>query len=229
MVIETVDEYAIWTDVAYALGYDNGGWHYWDGYFALGANLSAEGGIALNEGIHRDLVGSASGAAGGFAGTFDGCGYTIDGLTKNSDLKSGFVGVIAGGTLKNIAFTNVVYNGAQGGLISFAGKGTYEDIYVSYASVSGVVAGNYAGTFDVGNSGSTMRRVFISAENTVWDDSSQVNFSLAGKGNYYGGLFGIDNRLTGADTTSFSGTIGSGWAELIRFQSKAQKGMFATY
>lgn len=208
-VIKTVEAYASWTVISKAAGYTSGGYQYWSGYFQLGANLSQEGGIALNEGIHRDLVGSASGAAGGFAGTFDGCGYTIDGLTKNSDLKSGFVGVIAGGTLKNIAFTNAVYNGAQGGLISFAGRGTYEDIYVSYASVSGVVAGNYAGTFDVGNSGSTMKRVFVDAENTVWDESSKVNFDLVGKGNYAEGLYGVDNRLSGGLTWPNEETTGS--------------------
>ncbi|MBQ7769621.1 MAG: InlB B-repeat-containing protein, partial [Clostridia bacterium] len=230
MVIETVEEYQTWTDVAYALGYDNGGYHYWDGAFALGANLSADGGIALNEGITRDLVGSASGSAGGFVGIFDGCGYTIDGLIKNGNVRSGFIGIGAGGTLKNIALTNVVWNGTQGGLISFAGKGTYEDIYVSYASVSNAT-GTYVGTFDVGNAASTKKRIFIDASNTVWDDASKSNFKLVGQGNFYGGLFGVDNRLTtdSYTTTSFSGTMGSGWAELIRFQSKAQMGMFATY
>ena len=208
-VIMTVEDYANWTTIAKATGYMDGGYQYWSGYFQLGANLSQEGGIPLNEGIHRDLVGSASGAAGGFAGTFDGCGYTIDGLTKNSNLKSGFVGVIAGGTLKNIALTNAVFNGSQGGLISFAGRGTYEDIYVSYASVSGVVVGNYAGTFDVGNSGSTMKRVFISAENTVWDDSSKANFDLVGKGNYAEGLYGVDNRLKEALTWPNADNTGS--------------------
>ena len=229
-VIMTVEDYANWIVIAKAAGYTDGGYQYWSGYFQLGANLSQNGGIALNEGITRDLVGSASGSAGGFVGTFDGCGYTIDGLTKNSDAKSGFIGIGAGGTLKNIALTNVVWNGTQGGLISFAGKGTYEDIYVSYASVSNAT-GTYVGTFDVGNSASTKTRIFIDASETVWDDASKSNFKLVGQGNFYGGLFGVDNRLTtdSYTTTSFSGTMGSGWAELIRFQSKAQMGMFATY
>ena len=197
-VIKTVEDYQNWVIIADAAGYVDGAYQYWDGYFQLGANLSAEGGIALNEGITRDMVGSASGSAGGFAGIFDGCGYTIDGLIKNSNAKSGLIGIMAGGTLKNIALTNAVFNGSQGGLITFAGTGTYEDIYVSYASVSGVVEGYYAGTFDVGNSGSTMRRIFVSAENTVWDESSKANFDLVGQGRFAEGLYGVDNRLTEA-------------------------------
>ena len=228
-VIMTVEDYANWTTIAKAAGYVDGGYQYWSGYFQLGANLSQEGGIPLNEGIHRDLVGSASGAAGGFAGTFDGCGYTIDGLTKSSNLKSGFVGVIASGTLKNIAFTNVIYNGEQGGFISFAGKGTYEDIYVSYASVSGVVAGNYAGTFDIGNSGSTMKRVFISAENTVWDDTSKANFDLVGKGNYSEGLYGVDNRLSSALTSPNADYTGSISMVDSAFRFETSSSHFATF
>jgi hypothetical protein len=72
-----------------------------------------------------------------------------------------------------------------------------------------VVVGNYAGTFDVGNSGSTMKRVFISAENTVWDDSSKANFDLVGKGNYAEGLYGVDNRLKEALTWPNADNTGS--------------------
>ena len=235
MIIETVEEYNRFGDVSKVLGYTSDGYQYWDGYFVLGANLSQEGGIALNEFITRADVGSPAGTMGGFVGTFDGRGYTIDGLTKVSSstansAKGGFIGIMAGGTLKNIAFTNVVWDAPVGGLISFGGKGTYQDIYISYKSVSNATDTSYVGTFDIGNSGSKMYRIFIDARDTVWDDVSSTNFKLVGKGNYYGGLFGVDNRLTSDFTSAtLSGTMGSGWAELVRFQTASTVNMFNTY
>ena len=189
----------------------------------------------MNEFITRADVGSPAGTMGGFVGTFDGRGYTIDGLTKVSSstansAKGGFIGIMAGGTLKNIAFTNVVWDAPVGGLISFGGKGTYQDIYISYKSVSNATDTSYVGTFDIGNSGSKMYHIFIDARDTVWDDVSSTNFKLVGKGNYYGGLFGVDNRLTSDFTSAtLSGTMGSGWAELVRFQTASTVNMFNTY
>lgn len=222
--VSTVEEYYEWGVISKACGYQSGGYRYWGGYFILDADLSAPDGITLNEFITRADVGGPTGSMGGFVGVFDGRGHTIDGLKKiststNNSAKSGFIGIMSSGVLKNIALTNVVWDAPVGGLISFGGntkQTSYENIYVSYKSVSNATD-TYVGTFSVGTS-SDIRKVFVDASETVWDDASKSKFRLIGQGNLYD-AFAIDNRLTAdVELTSNIGhtTIASGWTPFVK-------------
>lgn len=66
----------------------------------------------------------------GFVGTFDGNGYTIDGL--NITATNGLFGHVEGATIKNVAFTNAVLTaGGYGGLLAGSmRKGTVENVYI---------------------------------------------------------------------------------------------------
>ena len=68
-----------------------------DGTYVLANNIDA------SEYTHYVNVGWST-AFSGLTGTFDGRGYTIDGITLT---QGGLFGVIYGGSVKNVAFTNV--------------------------------------------------------------------------------------------------------------------------
>lgn len=77
-----------------------------DGYYILGCNIDASsynhnGKVVRFQGMSIKQVPQI-----GLTGTFDGKGYTIDGLTVGT---SGLFGLISGGTVKNVGFTNVKY------------------------------------------------------------------------------------------------------------------------
>ena len=71
----------------------------------------------------------------GFKGVFDGCGYAIDGLTKTNNANNGaFIGYLHNdGVIRNVAFTNAVYNSISGGFVVLGGGGLVENVYVQYA------------------------------------------------------------------------------------------------
>ena len=69
---------------------------------------------------------------GGLTGTFDGAGHTISNLTV---IDQGIFGLMANGTVKNVAFTGVTMKGSgyQKNICLFAQnvvKGTFENVYV---------------------------------------------------------------------------------------------------
>ena len=74
------------------------------------------------------------GDGGGFKGTFDGQGYYIDGL-ENSGVYSAFIVTMGGGTVKNIAFTNMKI-GSGSNTVADRGNGLLENIYVEVNSIA---------------------------------------------------------------------------------------------
>ena len=74
--------------------------------------------------------------AGGFSGTFDGCGYVIDGLEASvAKDHATFVGEMKpDAVLKNIGFTNVKMSGVT--LLTRTQNGTISNIYVQYKKIA---------------------------------------------------------------------------------------------
>ena len=96
------------------------------GYFELGNDIvSATGSITL---VPLTTTNK-------FSGTFDGCGYVIDGLTGFSG-NYGFVGkeLTATGVIKNIGFTNVVHTDGCASMLVMTDAGTLQNIYIDYAA-----------------------------------------------------------------------------------------------
>lgn len=133
-VIRTADDYAAWVKIALACENDGKtyGSHNYGGYFELGNNIvSASGSIAI---VYADE--DAWDGAGGFSGTFDGCGYVIDGLVANvAKDHATFIGEMKpGSVLKNIGFTNVSMSGIT--LLTRTTNGTISNIYVQYKKIA---------------------------------------------------------------------------------------------
>lgn len=117
------------------------------GYFTLGNNIAYnsewQGGIATKIKESLAVAGKV-----GFCGVFDGCGYSIDGLLQNGKgVFDAFIGVLCGGMIKNIAFTNAGLL-HSGGFVCAAGVGIIENVYVQYAQFgSDDNDNNFFGTF----------------------------------------------------------------------------------
>ena len=80
-----------------------------------------------------------AGNLGGFKGVFDGDGHYISGMETASEY-SAFVVTMAGGTIKNVAFTNAVI-GSRASVVVDRGTGSLENVYVQVKSMaSGTVA-----------------------------------------------------------------------------------------
>ncbi len=102
-----------------------------NGYFELGCDIKP-----ATEGGNIDCVPLPQ----DFAGTFDGCGYVIDGLKAVSatDGRGGFAySLTTGGVIKNIGFTNVdLPSGLSCKFLGQSYAGTYQNIYFSADDVS---------------------------------------------------------------------------------------------
>ena len=132
-VIRTVDDYAAWVKIAIACE-NNGkteGSHNYGGYFELGNNIKSESGSIPMAYADQD----AWDGAGGFSGTFDGCGYVIDGLEASvAKDHATFVGEMKpGAVLKNIGFTNVKMSGIT--FLTRTKNGTISNVYVQYEKI----------------------------------------------------------------------------------------------
>ena len=133
-VIRTVDDYAAWVKIAIACE-NNGkteGSHNYGGYFELGNNIKSESGSIPMAYADQD----AWDGAGGFSGTFDGCGHVIDGLEASvAKDHATFVGEMKpDAVLKNIGFTNVKMSGVT--LLTRTQNGTISNIYVQYKKIA---------------------------------------------------------------------------------------------
>lgn len=132
-VIRTVDDYAAWTKIAIACENDGKteGSHNYGGYFELGNNIKSESGSIPMAYADQD----AWDGAGGFSGTFDGCGYVIDGLEASvAKDHATFVGEMKpDAVLKNIGFTNVKMSGIT--FLTRTTNGKISNIYVQYEKI----------------------------------------------------------------------------------------------
>ena len=179
MTITTSDQYANWITVAKACEQSA---TLWGGYFRLGANITATSMVMFNRG---ETDGSE-----GFKGVFDGCGYVIDGLNRNSWDSNAFITTMTEtGVLKNIAFTNVKITGAGNFLMS-GGKGTIENVYVQYTEIS--AGSQYNGTIANFKDGCAMRNVFVDASKaTVVGNGSMFRILTSNTTSGFGGVFGV--------------------------------------
>lgn len=133
LVIETVEDYNRMGELSKAAGASD---VLYGGYFVLGNDIFQEGGIELNEFLHRYGTGMQGNGTTGFTGIFDGKGHTIDGLYKiKTGLGGGFIGLLAGGVIRNVSLTNFVMDDTFGCAVTHAGIGTIENVYVSYKSI----------------------------------------------------------------------------------------------
>ena len=178
MTITTSDQYANWITIAKACEQSA---TLWGGYFRLGANITATSMVMFNRG--------ATDGSEGFKGVFDGCGYVIDGLNRNSWDSNAFVTTMTEtGVLKNIAFTNAKITGA-GNFLTSGGKGTIENVYVQYTEIS--AGSQYNGTIANFKDGS-MRNVFVDASKaTVVGNGSTFRILTSNTTSGFGGVFGV--------------------------------------
>ena len=178
-VLKNATDYANWIKIAKACEQSA---TLWGGYFRLGANITATSMVMFNRGEKTD-------GSEGFKGVFDGCGYVIDGLNRNSWDSNAFVTTMTEtGVLKNIAFTNVKITG-EGNFLTSGGKGTIENVYVQYTEIS--AGSQYNGTIANFNDGS-MRNVFVDASKaTVVGNGSTFRILTSNTTSGFGGVFGV--------------------------------------
>lgn len=179
MTITTSDQYANWITIAKACEQSA---TLWGGYFRLGSNITATSMVVFNRGA---IDGSE-----GFKGVFDGCGYIIDGLNRNSFYSNAFVTTMTEtGVLKNIAFTNVRITG-EGNFLTSGGKGTIENVYVQYTEIS--AGSQYNGTIANFKDGCAMRNVFVDASKaTVVGNGATFRILTSSTASGFGGVFGV--------------------------------------
>ena len=179
MTITTFDQYANWITIAKACEQSA---TLWGGYFRLGSNITATSMVVFNRG--------ATDGSEGFKGVFDGCGYIVDGLNRNSFYSNAFVTTMTGtGVLKNIAFTNVRITG-EGNFLTSGGKGTIENVYVQYKEIS--AGSQYNGTIANFIDGCAMRNVFVDASKaTVVGNGATFRILTSGTASGFGGVFGV--------------------------------------
>ncbi len=203
MIINTKEELDLWHSHAY----DNND----DGYYALGNNINYNGVYEGSRDWENDGYRWASTDLVGFRGTFDGCGYIIDGLKLDrtdsnggSASYRGFVTLLAeGGVIKNVAFTNAS-NSAYGGYVCTWGCGTIENVYVHYAvgADTGYTDGNaaFGGTFlSTNNHRGTTKKMTVK---NCFVDMSQTTL----KTNYQSYIGGYTVRDKTTNTWDVSGT-----------------------
>ncbi len=195
-VIRTVDDYAAWGATAKSLavaGESSGA-----GYFELGNDIiDTDGVIELNAWNNASYYVADAAKYTGFAGTFDGCGYIIDGLKLSAHSESGndldysFVGIMeAEGVLKNIGFTNVDASemNLAASFLSTTTYGTFENIYVHYAKDHKNLR-----TFTI--MGTTVTTVDVTLTNILIDGGSLVanttGFKMMPNDKKYDSVFGI--------------------------------------
>lgn len=204
-ILRTADDILNWQNLAYAADDSK---TYWGGYFVLGNDIDMAGknfnGRFDYASMHNTTdwtvlpeyagLSYRNGNTGGFRGVFDGRGFNIDNLNM-SKWNDSFAGQLAaGGTVKNISFTNVTLGGAAS-LISCGGIGTIENVY---AHIKSVAAGN-AGNSDVTGvfygqdtmSGARLYNCFA-----VFDSALSSSAGFTGLGAYHLG-YGMLNGVYG--------------------------------
>lgn len=210
-VLRTPDDVNAWNGLAYDADSSN---IHWSGYFVLGNDIDMSGQAFNSEFSYLDLhygnvpdnpslswtvkeqykglIYRNGRDGGGFRGIFDGRGYNIDNLNM-AEHNSSFAGqMAAGGTVRNVSFTNVTL-GAAASLISCGGVGRIENVYAEIVSVTAGNAGNddKTGIFFGQDSMADARIVNCFADVTT---DLPVSGGFTGLGKYHKG-FGILNNV----------------------------------
>ena len=115
-------------------------------------------------------IGQASGNEHPFAGTFDGQGNTISGITLHGDKRKGVFNLVTG-TVRNLTISNCTFsstNSSAGGVVASLQGGTIENCHTT-ASVSvekGTAAGGIVGRCDFGNVTACTSAASVGTENS---------------------------------------------------------------
>ncbi len=154
-VIKTTADYSGWIAIAKAC--ESSTSTLWGGYFRLGANITASTMVTFPR---NQTDGST-----GFKGTFDGCGYGIDGLNKTANDSTAFMSCMTkDGVLRNISFTNAKFSVPNGNFLCSGGRGLIENVYVKYAAITSGHADGWTGTIANRNRlNTTTESVFVDA------------------------------------------------------------------
>ena len=162
--------------------------------YRLGGNIDASGTLNWNQGA--GFVPIASGDGAGYAGLFDGAGFSINGLYINASNASvtsgvGLFGKLQGGTVQNLGLQNGRVTGSNnvGAVAGISLGGTLENVH----SGTAVVGANTAGGL-VGSNGGSVRNASASG------DVAGVNADNAGN---IGGLAGM-NQAGASITASYA-------------------------
>lgn len=178
-----------------------------NGKYALGGNINASVTSTWNSGAGFVPIGTN---VSPFTGTFDGNGYTIDGLSAHW---SGyyFIGLIgyagSGATIHDVGLTNASIIGSYyvGGLVGYSNHADIHDAYAQgsvsgLSSVGGLVGYNNYGTIDrtyaegsVLGTGNSIGGLVGKNLGSISD--SYATGSVAGQ-DYVGGLVGYSNYGT---------------------------------
>ncbi|WP_083412104.1 YDG domain-containing protein [Janthinobacterium sp. 1_2014MBL_MicDiv] len=174
--------------------------------YRLAGNIDASGTTAWNQGAGFAAIAGGNGA--GYAGTFDGAGFAIQGLyinTSNATTTSGvgLFGKVQGGTVRNVTLQDGSVTGSNnvGALVGMNVGGTLDNVH-SGATVNGA---NAVGGL-VGSNGGTLRNASASGNVTG------LNADNAGS---IGGLAGanlagasIDGAYATGDVTGARDKVG---------------------
>jgi hypothetical protein len=146
-VIDEATDLAMFTDTDANTAYDSVLANSFDGYYILGDNINASAythiAYAWAASMGTEQV-RANKYFIGLRGTFDGNGYTIDGITLS---EGGLFGTINGGVVKNVSFTNVKLGiTAYGALLCwYASDALVNNVYANISAYS--TRGKYDGSF----------------------------------------------------------------------------------
>ena len=138
------------------------------------SNLSAY--VVLTDNISLGWTSAfANNYSGHFEGTFDGCGYAVDGFYTSS---YGFIPFLFG-TLKNVAFTNVKLATPGVGFMGHQTGGTVSDVYYQGEQAGANVAGSQSvGSFYTWTSGNpSVKNLVISVTRMCGADSDAFSRS----------------------------------------------------
>ena len=138
------------------------------------ANLSAY--VVLTDNISLGWTSAfANNYSGHFEGTFDGCGYTVDGFHTS---KFGFIPFLFG-TLKNVAFTNVKLTNPGVGFMGHQTGGAVSDVYYQGEQTGPNVAGSQSvGSFYTWTLGNpSVKNLVISVTRVCGADSDAFSRS----------------------------------------------------
>ena len=157
LIIDSKEEFDSWQEIACKEAVKAGicekskYGQFMTGYFILGSDIAYNGKYTTYKtymdfgtlyGWNKEW---GDGSSFGFKGIFDGKGYVIDGLAVSGKY-NGFVTTLADGTIRNVAFTNAEVSDTAS-FIARAGSGTIENIYVSYAKITGGTEENVSTVF----------------------------------------------------------------------------------
>ena len=184
-----------------------------DGWYKTkySSNLSAY--VVLTDNISLGWTSAfANNYSGHFDGTFDGCGYTVDGFHTS---EFGFIPFLFG-TLKNVAFTNVKLTNPGVGFMGHQTGGTVSDVYYQGEQTGPNVASQSVGSFytwTLGNpsvknlvisvtrvcgadSDAFSRSRYVNIENIYVANNSSIGNTVTTGVNYYASHTELKNAVT---------------------------------